>query len=117
VAKKKVKQEQLFFKQNNDNDDNIFYDKMESLYNLISQKGYYALANYKNGRVYIIQIVFHIRPLEVAIKIAKANDNNFNVLKHKIGVSYAKENFLDEKVFENEQDVMAYLGGIIDEKS
>ena len=32
-------------------------------------------------------------------------------------MSYAKENFLDEKVFENEQDVMAYLGGIIDERS
>jgi hypothetical protein len=116
VAKKKIKQEQLFFKQN-DNDDNIFYDKMKSLYNLILQKGYYALASYKNGRVYIIQIVFHIRPLEVAVKITKANDNNFNVLKHKIGASYAKENFLDEKVFENERDVMAYLGGIIDEKS
>ena len=55
MAKKKIKQEQLFFKQN-DNDDNIFYDKMKSLYNLISQK-LLCFASYKSEAFYMKKIL------------------------------------------------------------
>ena len=103
-SQKQLKQEQLILEETNNN---LFQNKIEKVMEYIRNNKLYAFTYYKNEK---IQVWIYNDSERAVIEITKHNAG-FRVLRHKPGPSYVKELHIEEKIFEEPEDVIAYLEG------
>ncbi len=103
-SQKQLKQEQLILEETNNN---LFQNEIEKVMEYIRSKKLYAFYYHKNEKIRVFPYNDEERS---CIEITKHNAG-FRVLRHKIGPSYVKELHIEEKIFEEPEDVIAYLEG------